>query len=140
MGLVNSRHQGYKTIFLLSLAETKIYPAHKLTAQLISAFVFATQIVQFLYFLNPKFAASNHLLCLCSWVCVRPGRKPKLLVFSCRVLNNIHVYPTPYIRLVKFQLVRQIPDVYVSACVLAGNYFCCFFLFYYTLANGFKRK
>ena len=26
---------------------------------------------------------------------------------------------TPYIRLVKFQLVRQIPDVYVSACVLA---------------------
>ena len=32
---------------------------------------------------------------------------------------------TPYIRLVKFQLVRQIPDVYVSACVLAGKLFCC---------------
>ena len=31
----------------------------------------------------------------------------------------------PYIRLVKFQLVRQIPDVYVSACVLAGKLFCC---------------
>ena len=33
-----------------------------LTAKLISAFVFATQIVHFLYFLNPKFLASNHLL------------------------------------------------------------------------------
>ena len=35
---------------------------------------------------------------------------------------------TPYIRLVKFQLVRQIPDVYVSACVLAGKLFLLFFL------------
>ena len=34
---------------------------------------------------------------------------------------------TPYIRLVKFQLVRQIPDVYVSECVLAGKLFCCIF-------------
>ena len=32
------------------------------TAKLISAFVFATQIVQSLYFLNPKFQASSHLL------------------------------------------------------------------------------
>ena len=32
------------------------------TAKLISAFVFATQIVQFLYFLNPKFTASNSVL------------------------------------------------------------------------------
>ena len=36
------------------------------TAKLISAFVFATRIVQFLYFLNPKFPASSHLLCLYS--------------------------------------------------------------------------
>ena len=35
---------------------------------------------------------------------------------------------TPYIRLVKFQLVRQIPDVYVSVCVLAGKLFLLFFL------------
>ena len=35
---------------------------------------------------------------------------------------------TPYIRLVKFQLVRQIPDVYVSACVLAAKLFLLFFL------------
>ena len=34
---------------------------------------------------------------------------------------------TPYIRLVKFQLVPQIPDVYVSACVLADKLFCRIF-------------
>ena len=45
-------------------------------------FVFATRIVQSLFFLNPKFQASSHLLCLYSPVCVGPGRKPKLLVFS----------------------------------------------------------
>ena len=39
--------------------------------------------------------------------------------------GNSMVFNTPYIRLVKFQLVRQIPDVYVSACVLAGKLFCC---------------
>ena len=38
-------------------------------ASLISAFVFATQIVQFLYFLNPKFSASSgsrHLFFACA--------------------------------------------------------------------------
>ena len=40
------------------------------TAKLISAFVFATLIVQFLYFLNPKFQASRRLLWLYSPVCV----------------------------------------------------------------------
>ena len=33
----------------------------QLTAKLISAFVFATWIVQYLYFLYPKFQASSHL-------------------------------------------------------------------------------
>ena len=42
------------------------------SSQLNSAFVFTTCIVQFLYFLNPKFQASNHLLSLYSLVCVRP--------------------------------------------------------------------
>ena len=46
------------------------------TAKLISAFIFATRIVQFLYFLNPKFPVSSHLLCLYSPVCVGPVRKP----------------------------------------------------------------
>ena len=42
--------------------------------------------------------------------------------------NILRLWFTPCIRLVKFQLVRQIPDVYdvyVSACVLAGKLFCC---------------
>ena len=51
-------------------------------ADLISAFVFATRIVQSLYFLNPKFQASGHLLWLYSLVCVGPGRKPRRPVFS----------------------------------------------------------
>ena len=53
-----------------------------LTTQLISAIVFATHIVQSLYFLNLKFQASNHLLWQYSLVCVRPGRKPWRQVFS----------------------------------------------------------
>ena len=44
--------------------------------ELTSAFVFATRIVQLLYFLNPKFQASINLLCLYSSVCVEPVRKP----------------------------------------------------------------
>ena len=41
-------------------------------------------IVQFLYFLNPKFQASNHLMWLYSLVCVGPGWKPRRPVFSQR--------------------------------------------------------
>ena len=48
-----------------------------ITAKLISAFVFAQPIVQYLFFLNPKFQASSHLLSLYSLVCVGPGRKPE---------------------------------------------------------------
>ena len=44
--------------------------------KLISAFVFATQIVQSLFFLNPKFQASSCLLWLYSLVCVGPVQKP----------------------------------------------------------------
>ena len=46
------------------------------TAKLISTFVFATRIVQFLFYLNPKFQASSSFLCLYRPVCVGPGRKP----------------------------------------------------------------
>ena len=45
------------------------------------AFVFATKIVQSIFFLNPKFQASSNLLWLCSLVCVAPGRKPRGPVF-----------------------------------------------------------
>ena len=39
-------------------------------------FVFATRIVQFLFYLTPKFQASSLLLCLYRPVCVGPVRKP----------------------------------------------------------------
>ena len=41
----------------------------------LSAFVFATRIVQALFFLSPEFQVSSHLLRLCSLVCVGPGQK-----------------------------------------------------------------
>ena len=47
-----------------------------ITAPLISALVFATQVVQSLYFLNQKCQASGHLLCLYSPVSIGPDRKP----------------------------------------------------------------
>ena len=42
----------------------------------ISAFVFATRIVQSLFLLNLKFQASSCLLCLYSPVCIGPVQKP----------------------------------------------------------------
>ena len=78
------------SVSLLSLSFIELYePRHEKTsffrqAKLISAFVFATYIVQSLYFLNPKFQASSYLLWLYSPVCVRPGRKPRRPVFSQR--------------------------------------------------------
>ena len=80
--------------------ETKTQISFAVTAKLISAFVFATQIVQFLYFLNLKFQASSHLLWQYSPVCVGPGRKPRRLVFSergsndheCKILHVIEAF------------------------------------------------
>ena len=57
-------------------AKTKTQISFAVTAKLISAFVFATWIVQSLYFLNTKFQASSHLQWLHSLVCVRPGQNP----------------------------------------------------------------
>ena len=65
-------------------AKTKPQISCAVTAQLISAFVFATQIVQSLFILNSKFQASSHLLWLYSPVCVGSGRKPRRPVFSQR--------------------------------------------------------
>ena len=54
------------------------------TAQLISAFVFATKIIlsQSLYFLNPKFQACSDLLCLYSLIFVGTGRKTGFLMMG----------------------------------------------------------
>ena len=54
-------------------AKTKTQISCAVLAQLISAFVFATWIVQSLFYLNPKCQASSHLLWLYSRVCVGPG-------------------------------------------------------------------
>ena len=45
--------------------------------QLISAFVFATQILQWLFFFNPKFQPFSHLLYVHMPICVRPCREPR---------------------------------------------------------------
>ena len=44
--------------------------------ELITAIVFATRIVLFLFYLNPKFQDSSSFLCLYRLVCVGPVRKP----------------------------------------------------------------
>ena len=46
---------------VFAYAKTKALISFAVTAMLISAFVFTTWIVQYLYFLNPKFQASSHL-------------------------------------------------------------------------------
>ena len=85
----------YRALVLLSLI--LIYePRHEKTGflylrkqrcrplKLFSAFVFATSIVQCLYFLNPKVQASCYLMWWYSPVCAGPGRKPRRQFFSRR--------------------------------------------------------
>ena len=71
-------------IFFLSCpyAETKAQISFAVAAKLISAFVFATRIVQSHFFLNTKLQDSNHFLYLYSPVCVRSGQKSRRPVFS----------------------------------------------------------
>ena len=65
-------------------AKTKAQISCAVTAQVISAFVFATRIIQFIFYLNPKFQASIHLLWLYRPVCVGPCRKSRRPVSSLR--------------------------------------------------------
>ena len=67
-------------------AKTKAQISWAVIAQLINAIDFATRTVESLFFLNMKFQASNLLLRLYRLykVCVRPGQKPRRLVFSQR--------------------------------------------------------
>ena len=66
---------------IFSYAETKAQISCSVTAQLISAFVFAPWIVQFLFYLYLKFQAPSLFLKLYMPVSVRPGQRP---VFSLR--------------------------------------------------------
>ena len=76
-----------KPIFF-AYAKTKTQISFAVTAKLISAFVFATRIVRSLYYINPKFQASSHLLWLYRPACVGPGRNPRRPVFSERGSNS----------------------------------------------------
>ena len=62
--------------------KTKAQISCAVTAQLIIAFVFTTQIVHFLFFLNLIYQASSIFLRLYRAVCVRLGRIPLRPVFS----------------------------------------------------------
>ena len=73
-----SRHKGQPTI---CIGENKGADQLRSYCKADQHLVFATCIVQFLYFLNTKFPASNHLLRLYSLVCVT-WPEPKLLIFS----------------------------------------------------------
>ena len=68
------------------------------TAKLFSAFVFATQKVQSLYYLHTKFQAPSHFLRLHSLICVGPGRKSRRALFS-RCGSNIQslTFHVPFI-------------------------------------------
>ena len=65
----------------ICIGENKDADQLRSNAKLISAFVFATRIVQFLFYLNPKFQASSYFLCLYSLICVGPVRKPHCCFF-----------------------------------------------------------
>ena len=81
MEILGLNHQSQSFILLKNV---------NITAKLISAFVFATRIVQSLYFIYTKFQASSYLLSPYSPVYVGPGRKPRRPVFSERgsILNS----------------------------------------------------
>ena len=68
-----SHHMGKPTI---CIGENKGADQLRGNREADHAFVFATRIVQFLFYLNPKFQASSSFLCLYSPVCVGPVRKP----------------------------------------------------------------
>ena len=72
-----------------SYAKTKMQISFAVTAKLISTFVFATQIVQFLLYVYPNFQAFNLLLGLYRLVCVGPGRNSRRPIFSRRGSYNI---------------------------------------------------
>ena len=72
-----SNEQCHERANILHNAKTRTQIGFVVTAKLIGALVFATQIVQYLFFLNLKFQASGYLLWLCSLVCVGLGSKPE---------------------------------------------------------------
>ena len=112
----------YEKNGFFAYAKTKTQISCAVTAQLISAFVFAIRIVQSLFFLNSKFQASNHLLWLYSPVCVGPGRKPRRPVFSERGSYLLHVSQFLGAKYVYVFVVKQnLFALFVAICGLVHN-------------------
>ena len=113
--------------WIFAYAKTKTQISFALTAKLISAFVFATWIVQSICFLYPKFQVSSHLLWLYSPVCVGPGRKPRRPVFCLRK-HFISYWGTK-----------------LPSSVWVGSYMCItlfiqtFFFFFFSSIEYFKK-
>ena len=78
-----TKHNG--TIFVIKLTCNKCsHPAHFIRCMgksTICAFDFAPEIVQYFFFLNPKFQGSSLFLRLYWPVCVGPGRNPQIVGF-----------------------------------------------------------
>ena len=77
---------------IFAYAKTKTQISFAVTAKLISAFVFATWIVQSLSFLNPKFQVPSHLLWLRSPVCVGTWSETPKTGFLTSRLILLYVY------------------------------------------------
>ena len=69
---------------ILPMQKTNAQISCAITAQLISAFIFASRIVKSIFFLMPKFQASSLFLWLLRLVCVRADWIPQRPVFSRR--------------------------------------------------------
>ena len=83
----------------ICIGETKTHISFAVTAKLISAFVFATRMVQFLFYLNPKFEASSSLLCFYWPVCVGSVRKP-----HCWFSNEAAQINRPHFRCLSYNI------------------------------------
>ena len=88
----------YEKTGFLHMRKTKTQISCTVTAQLISAFVFDTQIAQSLYFLNMKFQTSSHLV----WSCGTWSETPKTGFLTMRLNSQCcHSYSV-----VTFKLLR----------------------------------
>ena len=100
---------------IFAYAKTKVQNSFAVTVKLISAFVFATRIVQFLFFLNPKFHVSSHLMYLHRPVCVRPGRKPQ------RRFSHVTAHIEKDMDLELFVLSDKVMPLFTGICICFAN-------------------
>ena len=86
LGINEPRHE--KTRYS-PMRKTKAQISFAVTAKLICAFIFATQIVQFLYFLNQKFSVSSNLSVLeQAGLCQTWSETPKNGFLASRLKTN----------------------------------------------------